>query len=324
MTLRDFKDQLNEWGKNGVPFLFLIDFEKQKPVAIRLTDVDASEVLYTCNGMTNAEDSGVHAKALVLEKFPMTFSEYQQKFDTVRRRLEYGDSYLTNLTIRTKIKVNDTLRDLFYSSKAKYKLWYRDQFLVFSPEIFVRIENGKIFSYPMKGTIDASVPSARSKILADVKELAEHVTIVDLIRNDLSEISTNVRVNRFRYVDEIQTSEKKLLQVSSEIMGDLQKDYLSNLGEILVHLLPAGSVSGAPKVKTVEIIKAAEKQDRGYYTGVFGVFDGKKFDSGVMIRFIEREASGSYYYRSGGGITTQSIAENEFQEAIDKVYVPIN
>jgi para-aminobenzoate synthetase component I len=323
MTLSFFKHQLNEWGKAKIPFLFLVDFEMQKPVAFRLTEVNPDEILFDCNGIANYSRKNQSATSPTIEKFPAAFAEYEQKFNTVFERLEYGDSYLTNLTVRTKIKLRQTLQELFYASTAKYKLCFRNEFLVFSPEIFVKIENDRIFSFPMKGTIDASVPGARSKILADKKELAEHVTIVDLIRNDLSEIARNVRVNRFRYIEEIQTSEKKLLQVSSEIIGQLENDYLERLGDILIRLLPAGSVSGAPKMKTVEIIKAAEKQERGYYTGIFGVFDGKKFDSGVMIRFIEREGS-DYYYRSGGGITTQSVAENEYQEVIDKVYVPIN
>ena len=71
------------------------------------------------------------------------------------------------------------------------------------------------------------------------------------------------------------------------------------------------------------IIEAAEKEARGYYTGVFGYFDGENLDSGVMIRFIEEEGN-KFFYRSGGGITTQSDLKSEYQEAIDKVYVPID
>jgi para-aminobenzoate synthetase component 1 len=175
----------------------------------------------------------------------------------------------------------------------------------------------------MKGTIDAAIPGAEKMILDDVKELAEHVTIVDLIRNDLSQVATQVEVARFRYLDEIKTVDKKLLQVSSEITGILPGNYLSCLGEIFVKLLPAGSVTGAPKPKTLEIIRQAENEERGYYTGVFGYFDGERVDSGVMIRFIE-EIDGKYFYRSGGGITTQSVVEKEYQEIIDKVYVPVD
>ena len=87
-------------------------------------------------------------------------------------------------------------------------------------------------------------------------------------------------------------------------------------------LLPAGSISGAPKKKTVEIICKAENYKRGFYTGIFGFFDGEKLDSGVMIRYIE-EQNGKLIFKSGGGVTTFSDEEKEYNEMIDKVYVPI-
>jgi para-aminobenzoate synthetase component 1 len=198
----------------------------------------------------------------------------------------------------------------------------KDTFVVFSPECFVKIKDGFIHSFPMKGTIDASLPNARNKILYDPKELAEHVTIVDLIRNDLSTVSDRVNISRFRYVDEIKTTSKTLLQVSSEIIGQLASDYPSQIGDILASLLPAGSVSGAPKAKTLEIIKKSERETRGYFTGVAGYFDGENLDSAVLIRFIE-ENENKFYYRSGGGITTQSNVIDEYNEAIAKIYVPV-
>jgi para-aminobenzoate synthetase component 1 len=323
MTLNDFIKTVNEWGSQQIPFLFMVDFELKKPLAFRLSEIDPEKIRYDFNGLSNVSDNRSLNHPLQLKKFPIGINVFRDKFDKVIRHLAYGDSYLTNLTIRTELEIGGTLEDLFFASKAKYKLLFGDEFLVFSPETFVQIRGRKIFSYPMKGTIDASIPFASEKILNDKKELAEHVTIVDLIRNDLSAVASQVNVVRFRYIDELITNEKKLLQVSSEIVGNLDPDFQSRMGEILVKLLPAGSVSGAPKDKTLEIIREAEEQDRGYYTGVMGVYNGKVFDSGVMIRFIERQEK-KYFYRSGGGITTQSVLESEYQEAIDKVYVPVN
>jgi para-aminobenzoate synthetase component 1 len=174
----------------------------------------------------------------------------------------------------------------------------------------------------MKGTIDAAIDNAAETILNDKKEYAEHCTIVDLIRNDLSMVAKDVFVERFRYIDKIKTHEKELLQVSSKISGQLGTNFHERVGDIIFGLLPAGSVSGAPKEKTVEIIKTAEGYERGYYTGVFGYFDGNTLDSGVMIRFIEN-INGQLYYKSGGGITVYSKSELEYQELIDKVYVPL-
>ena len=221
-----------------------------------------------------------------------------------------------------KIETNYNLKEIFHQSKAKYKLWFKDQFVVFSPEIFVRTNGQKISSFPMKGTIDANLPDAKNIILTSKKEVAEHYTIVDLIRNDLSMVAKNVRVARFQYIDHIKTHNRELLQMSSEITGELPENYHEHLGDIIYSLLPAGSISGAPKKKTLEVINEAEQYERGYFTGIFGIFDGKNLDSGVMIRYIEKTNEG-LIYKSGGGITSQSDCNEEYQELINKIYVPI-
>jgi para-aminobenzoate synthetase component 1 len=322
MSIQEFKETLNQWGQQKIPFLFWVDFELEKPIAVKLDEIDSDKVLYEINGRTNAKPHAI-SKIESLKKTPISLAEYKNKLSKVMYHLNYGDTFLTNLTIKTPVETGHSLKDLFYASNARYKLFARDQFLVFSPEIFIRIREGKIYSNPMKGTIDAGVPGAADIILNNRKEMAEHITIVDLIRNDLSMIANDVHVSRFRYIDELKTNHKSLLQVSSEIVGTLSEDYLSKLGDIVIALLPAGSVSGAPKQKTVEVIAQAEQEKRGYYTGVVGYFDGKNLDSGVMIRFIEQVGK-KFFYRSGGGITTQSDPEVEYQETIDKVYVPID
>ena len=173
----------------------------------------------------------------------------------------------------------------------------------------------------MKGTIDSSIFNAKKKILEDKKEMAEHTMVVDLLRNDLSIKARNVKVKRFRYITEIEAGEKKLLQVSSHISGDLDDNWRENLGSILKSLLPAGSISGTPKKSTLEIIDKIEKYDRGFFSGVFGVFDGENFDSGVMIRFLQKSKD-NYIYKSGGGITIDSDPWLEYNEMLDKIYLP--
>jgi para-aminobenzoate synthetase component 1 len=227
------------------------------------------------------------------------------------------------LTHKTPISLNIDLLDIFHQTDAKYKMLWKDRFVFFSPETFVTIVDDCISTFPMKGTIDASVPKAKTRILMDEKEIAEHYTIVDLLRNDLSRVAKNVTVEKFRYLDKIKAGDKKLIQVSSEIVGRMQKGWQQDLGTILEKLLPAGSISGAPKKKTIQIIQDAELQDRGYYTGICGLFDGKNLDTGVCIRFIEREGE-QYFFRSGCGITAQSSSTLEYQEMIQKIYIPIS
>ena len=111
--------------------------------------------------------------------------------------------------------------------------------------------------------------------------------------------------------------------MSSEIVGELPESFNQNIGDIIFSMLPAGSISGAPKKKTIEVIKQAENYDRGYYTGICGIFDGENVDSGVMIRYVEQTNDG-LIYKSGGGITAKSKLDEEYQELMDKIYIPFN
>jgi para-aminobenzoate synthetase component I len=321
MTLSEWRQNVNTLGNNGTPFLFIVDFEMKKPLVCTLEDADTLGLLYHVNGNTNAATNLTQKTSPIkFESFPMSELRFKKAFDDVQLQLQKGNTYLLNLTFPTPIETTLSLEEIFYRSKAPYRLLHPD-FVVFSPECFVKIHNDAIFSYPMKGTIDASIPNAETIILQDKKELWEHNTIVDLLRNDLSIVSENVVVTKFRTISKITTHKNELLQVSSEIMGHLPQDWRRQLGDILLKLLPAGSISGAPKSKTVDIIRKAEGEDRGYYTGVFGVFDGHNLDSAVMIRYIEKTVEG-YQFRSGGGITANSDFQSERQELIDKVYVP--
>jgi len=316
-------ENMNNWGKKSIPFLFIIDFEMKNPLAYRIDEIYNAEILYQLNENTNNPSIGALPGDFIFNKFPIPLPVYSRQYDKVIRHIAMGNTYLLNLTCATPIKIDLSLRDIYNFSESKYKLLFRDEFVCFSPETFINISNGKVRSYPMKGTIDASIENAEHIIMTDAKETAEHYTIVDLIRNDLNMVAKNVSVERFRYIDTIKTSHKNLLQVSSVISGDLGSDFASHIGDIIFTLLPAGSISGAPKKKTVEIILDTEEYQRGYYTGIFGYFDGKNLDSAVMIRFIEKTVDGMIY-KSGGGITSFSDKESEYYEMIDKVYVPIN
>ena len=316
------KDKMNRLGKEGKSFVFILDYELQKPILIEEKNFISNDILFNIRGFKNYVPS-TPVLSPEISPEPISYTKYLSAFRKVITELQTGNSYLVNLTFPTRINSKFSLEQLFHSSLATYKLFYKNNFLVFSPECFIRISKGCISTYPMKGTIDADIENAEEILLSDRKELAEHATIVDLLRNDLSIVASNVQVKKFHYLEKIKTSKKNLLQMSSEITGDLPENYRENIGDILFSLLPAGSICGAPKKKTLEIIKEIENYSRGYYTGVFGYFDGENLDSSVMIRFIEKNKNG-LFYKSGGGITTLSDPEKEYQELIDKVYVPIN
>ena len=212
------REEMNRCGRAGIPFLFGVDFEGihgffvEKP----LSDPSVYFTIGTIGHYNTPLSPSPEPRIKILHS---SFETYQEKFRIVHQGLSRGDSFLLNLTERTPIETNLTLEQIFYHSQARYKLLLPDRLVCFSPESFVRIENNEILSYPMKGTIDATLPDAENRLLQNHKETCEHYTIVDLIRNDLNIVATRVQVKRFRYVEKIHTSQGEILQTSSEISG---------------------------------------------------------------------------------------------------------
>lgn len=302
----------------------MIDFEVRRAVVIPLTELAAQGISVEFKGKKYGMDiQPVSTRKQEVATCPIEEDTYRNAFQQVQDGIQAGNSYLLNLTFPTEVHTDYTLEDIFTAAQAAYKVYCQDKFVFFSPESFIRIADNKIYSYPMKGTIDATLPNALQELIDSPKELYEHYTIVDLIRNDLALVSADVTVEKFRYHELIETaSGHKIYQTSSIIRGELEESWKDHIGEMLQKLLPAGSISGAPKAKTLEIIHAAELDDRGFYSGVTGIFDGDSLDSCVNIRFIEQKGQGRYTYRSGGGITCNSNCLDEYNELITKVYVP--
>ena len=353
-------DKINQLASQDEPFLFVINYQGDKAFIRLLSDINPEECLFDFEGRGNLSHAwketwkeGISETTWQIE--PPLYEDYERSFNIVKSNIMAGNSYLTNLTCRVPVSCNLSLEEIFHRAKGKYKLLLRRKrnltpFVCFSPETFVRIKGGRIYSYPMKGTLDASLPNAEKQLMEDRKEAAEHATIVDLIRNDLSRVAENVRVDKYRYIDVLHTNKGDILQTSSEISGSLPEDYRQHLGEILDAQLPAGSITGAPKDKTMQIIQEAEGYDRGFYTGIMGIYDQGELNSAVMIRFIEEEtspvdfetdgeknfkakegkasegkepkASRKLYFKAGGGITSKSDCRKEYEEVIQKIYLP--
>lgn len=353
-------DKINRLASQDEPFLFVINYQGDKAFIRLLSDINPEECLFDFEGRGNLSHiwketlkEGISETTWQIE--PPLYEDYERSFNIVKSNIMAGNSYLTNLTCRVPVSCNLSLEEIFHRAKGKYKLLLRRKrtltpFVCFSPETFVRIKGGRIYSYPMKGTLDASLPNAEKLLMEDRKEAAEHATIVDLIRNDLSRVAENVRVDKYRYIDVLHTNKGDILQTSSEISGRLPEDYPHHLGEILDAQLPAGSITGAPKDKTMQIIHEAEGYDRGFYTGIMGIYDQGELNSAVMIRFIEEEtspvdfeadgkknfkakegkasegkepkASRKLYFKAGGGITSKSDCRKEYEEVIQKIYLP--
>jgi para-aminobenzoate synthetase component 1 len=318
--------RMDHLAAEGTPFLFVLDFELAEPLIIPLDELfpkaSASQAPFIRFQIGKEKTTEPKSAPINFSKTPIPFEDYQKGFDRALSAIKAGDTYLLNLCYATGLSNHLSLEAIYESAQAPYKLLVNGKFVVFSPEQFVSVREGIIRTFPMKGTIDASLPDAEKTLLEDIKEQEEHATVVDLLRNDLSIVSDQVKVDQYRFITEIKTREKALLQCSSEISGKLNAEYLNKPGRMMHALLPAGSVTGAPKKRTVELIHEIEPEGRNYFTGVFGVYDNGNIDSAVMIRMIEKR-DGRFYYRSGGGLTYRSIAQQEYQEMLDKVYIPV-
>lgn len=320
-------NQINEAGGKGTPFLFALDYDQTEGVFIP-NPLEQREVLFAVGEVTNINNKELPTAGsdVSLTKHPEPLERYAQRFGIIQEGMNDGRSVLANLTVCTPIETPLSLKEIVIRSDAKYKLYIPEVgFVCFSPERFVKVsDEGVISTDPMKGTIASDILGAPNVILNNYKETSEHCSVVDLLRQDLSKVANHVEVSRFRYFTEIKTQHKSIYQVSSEISGQLPQHWQSHIGTMLGSMLPAGSILGAPRESTYRLISDAEQgTPRGYYCGIFGYFDGKSLDSSVLIRFIREDKNGQKYYHSGGGVTINSHLEQEYQEVIEKIYLPL-
>ena len=316
-------ERMDELAMRQIDFLFVINYQATKAIVLPIDTIDSSVLRFSFNGKGNdTELKNIPFNDIVWNCCPPTANDYKAKMEALQQQILHGNSYLANLTQPIGIETNLSLLHIYNASTAKYKLWVNDMMVCFSPESFVTIDHNIIKSYPMKGTIQGDSDAAIQQLFDNKKETAEHATIVDLIRNDLSMVANNVSVPRYRYIDKLKTNKGALIQTSSEVKGTLLPPYINKPGTVIFKLLPAGSITGAPKERTVQILKDIENYDRGFYTGVMGTYSKGIVDSAVMIRFIDIH-NGKMTYKAGGGITSQSKWQEEYNELIEKTYVPI-
>ena len=170
------KATLNRWGSGARPFFFLSDFSGDRFLVSFVDELDPRELAFIFPGGRNVDETPVDPKDFVWEPHPPTPEDYHRRFDIVQRNMLAGNSYLANLTCRIPLTTSLSFKEVFFRSKARYRLLLHDSFVCFSPEIFVKMDHGQIRSFPMKGTISCDVPQAEATLMADEKEAAEHAT----------------------------------------------------------------------------------------------------------------------------------------------------
>ena len=194
-----------------------------------------------------------------------------------------------------------------------------------SPETLVKLENGILHTFPLAGTrprgkTEAEDKTLEAELLEDEKELAEHNMLVDLGRNDLGKISKfgTVEVEKLHSIERY----SHVMHIGSTVRGEI-KDEFDALDAINA-VLPAGTLSGAPKIRACQLIGELENNKRGIYGGAIGYIDFTgNMDTCIAIR-IAYKKNGKVFVRSGAGIVADSVAEKEYQECINKAAAVIS
>ena len=188
-----------------------------------------------------------------------------------------------------------------------------------SPETLVRLENGVLHTFPLAGTRPRGKDpqedrALEAELLADEKELAEHNMLVDLGRNDLGRISRfgTVKVEKLRSIERF----SHVMHIGSTVRGEIRED--CDALDAIEAVLPAGTLSGAPKIRACQLIGELEKNKRGIYGGAIGYIDFTgNMDTCIAIR-IAYKKNGKVFVRSGAGIVADSVPENEYEECLNK------
>ena len=254
--------------------------------------------------------------------------QYIRAIRRIQEHIAAGDTYQVNYTFPLKARFEGDerawFRDLCRAQRAAYSAYLdlgRFKVLSLSPELFFERKGRRIHTRPMKGTLDRGRWSAEDDLLAArlrscPKNRAENLMIVDLLRNDLGRISTpgSVRVRRLFDVERLET----VLQMTSTITAECRPGV--DLEGIMRALFPCGSITGAPKIRTMEIIHDLEPLPRQVYTGAIGLIKpGGDCIFNVAIRTVLLDsAGGDAVFGVGGGITHDSEAHAEFQECLLK------
>ena len=256
-----------------------------------------------------------------------TSKEFESIFSKIQDYISKGDVYQINHTFRLGLKSTGAAKALYgnlrraqptpFSALIETGEW---RVLSLSPELFITRRNGRLISRPMKGTAKPGKTleenQRRMEVLErDEKNRAENLMIADLIRNDFSRICKpgTVKVNKLFEVE----SFASVLQMSSEVTGELREE--TSFRDIYKALFPCGSITGAPKVRAMEIIHETEKGPRGIYTGAIGFLapDGD-FSFNVPIRTAVMDAKGKGWLGIGSGIVADSTVKMEYRECLLK------
>jgi anthranilate synthase component 1 len=260
-----------------------------------------------------------------------TKSEYEQMVIKAKAHIKAGDIFQIVPSQRFKVNISvdafEIYRCLRVLNPSPYMFYLNFnglQLVGASPELLVRCENGLVETRPIagtrpRGTNEAQDQALMKSLLADPKERAEHIMLVDLGRNDLGRVCVKgtVRLSEFMAVEKY----SHVMHIVSNVQGKLRKD--KDALDVLEAVFPAGTVSGAPKIRAMEIIEDLEAQKRGPYAGAVGILSfSKNLDTCITIRTIVVHKDKAYV-QAGGGVVADSDPAREYTETMNKAKAQI-
>ncbi len=258
----------------------------------------------------------------------LSYQEYEKSIKKIKKEIASGNTYEVNYTYEYKIETGLEGFDLYNSILPKQTTSYNayiknkyEEILSFSPELFFMLEKNKIKTKPMKGTIERGLTLKEDIkniefLKNDTKNRAENVMIVDLLRNDLGKIAKTATV-KVEKLFEIETH-PTVHQMTSEISAELEDN--CTLYEIFNAIYPCGSITGAPKISTMNIIDEVEVGKREIYCGAIGLITPAKTIFSVPIRILQKHNNQKYFScRVGGAIVWDSTAKDEWKETLTKI-----
>jgi len=256
----------------------------------------------------------------------VTKEEYCNMVLKTKEYIKNGDIFQAVISRRFETEYKDSLlnayRVLRTTNPSPYMVFMQNrdvQLISTSPETLVRLQNGILSTFPIagsrpRGTNNEEDKALEKELLQDEKELAEHNMLVDLARNDLGKISkySSVKVVNYKMIQRY----SKIMHITSEVEGHIREG--KDAFDAIEALLPAGTLSGAPKIRACEIIEEIEKEPRGIYGGAIGYIDFTgNMDVCIAIRMAVRK-NNRVYVQAGGGIVADSVPEKEYEESENK------
>lgn len=301
------EDKFSTYLNSKKPLMKFLTFHSNE-----VNEIDSSQILF---------DNFEQDFSISSFQLNETESDYVKKIDRIKNYIKEGDTYQVNYTVKANFNFSGSLinfiQNLIFNQSTQYSAIINDEeklVISISPELFFSVQDNIIKSRPMKGTIKRGINlendiEQKDLLKQSIKDRAENVMIVDLLRNDIGKLAkfNSVKVDSIYDIEKYET----IYQLTSKISAELNE---VNYSEIIKNLFPCGSITGAPKIRTMEIIHELENSERGIYTGAIGLIKNNKSTFNVAIRTIILDKMNKGEIGLGSGIVWDSDGLQEYSE----------